>query len=131
MGGDSMEAGIMGSTFFALFNGKSPDFGMFSKSDNPIAYAPVYAFAIFTRVAPVGSAMIGVTIDPRNLNVSVYAFARSEKDFYGVVFVNMGTDSKTLKLSGPWGSPRDLEAWTYTLTAGSAAEAFAARNFNY
>merc|ERR1712031_122063 len=103
----------MGSTFFALFNGKTPDFGMFSKTDRPIAYAPVYAFAIFTRVAPVGSSMLATTIDSQSLKVSAYAFTRPEKDRYGVVLVNMGTESKTVTLSGPWEQSSNLEAWIY------------------
>ena len=56
--GDSMAAGVLGSTFFALANGLNPDHGMFSRDAAQVAYAPVFVFAIFTRVAPVGSTML-------------------------------------------------------------------------
>jgi hypothetical protein len=79
----------MGSTFFALANGKSPDFGMFSRDATPIAYAPVFSFAIFTRVAPVGSAMLSASYDPR-LDIAAFAYALPETGYYGLVLVNKG-----------------------------------------
>lgn len=134
--GESMEAGIAGSTYFALANGQKPDYGMFSRdTSSQIAYAPVFTFAIFTRVAPPGSAMLALQMDSKALNVSAFAFERSELGTYGLVLVNMDAAEKSLKLSGPWGTLS--KSVTYTLTAASsaagstAAELYASKIFAY
>jgi len=127
--GDSMQAGLMGTTFFALANGKSPDFGMFSKDATQVAYAPVYAFAIFSRVAPVGSSLLSSTMDTQSLNVTSYAFSRPEANEYGIVLINMGAAPKTISLSGPWGES-NLSAYIYTLT-GSTGDPYTATRFAY
>merc|ERR1712224_271296 len=131
--GESMEAGLMGTTFFALANSAKPDFGMFSKSTPLVAYAPVYSFAIFTQVAPERSSMLSSTIDSQHLNITAYAFARPDNNGYGVVLINMGTEAKTISLSGPWDKDNGLTATTFTLAAGtnSGANKYAATSFAY
>ena len=135
--GESMAAGIMGSTFFALANGQKPDYGMFSRDATAqTAYAPVFAFALFTRVAPVGSTMLAIDYDAGTLNTTAFGFAHAEAGSYGVVLINMGSVSRTVEVSGPWQSraamsATALTASTYTLTAapGSGDDPFAADKF--
>lgn len=133
--GESMAAGILGSTFFALANGQSPDYGMFSRDTSAqLAYAPVFTFAIFTRVAPVGSAMLALTLDVQALNVTAFAFAHEQPGSYGIVLVNMGAAARSVSLEGPWGAAAALSAATYSLTAapGSGADdPFSATAFAY
>jgi len=130
--GDSMEAGLMGSTFFALANGKTPDFGMFSRDDHQIAYAPVFSFAIFSSVAPVGSTLLPAKLDGGD-SISVYAFALRQQGYYGIILVNAAAQSQSVSLSGPWGDSTDLAATVYTLTASShsAANLYEATSFAY
>ena len=122
----------MGSTFFAMANGQHPDFGMFSRDATPIAYAPVFSFAIFTRVAPVGSQMLSSTM-AGGTDISAYAFSLAEEGYYGMILVNAAAQSQTVSLEGPWGNRTDLAATTYTLTASSKSSAnlYAAASFAY
>jgi hypothetical protein len=131
--GDTMQAGLMGSTFFALANGKTADYGMFSRDANPIAYAPVFSFAIYSRVAPVGSSMLSTSISGTSLGISAYAYALPEANYYGMVLVNTGTTSVNVSLSGPWDTSTDLAATIYTLTASShsGANSYAATSFAF
>jgi hypothetical protein len=131
--GDSMQAGLMGSTFFALANGKVADYGMFSRDAQPIAYAPVFTFAIYSRVAPVGSSMLSATYD-ESLGISAYAYVLPEEDFYGMVLVNTVAKSVNVSLSGPWNASADLAATIYTLAAnlqGTGANRYAATSYAY
>lgn len=130
--GDCMQAGLMGSSFFALANGNSADYGMFSRDAHQIAYAPVFSFAIFSQVAPVGSTMLPATVDAR-LGVYVYAYALPEDGFYGIVCVNTNAKATEVSLEGPWGMSGNLAATIYTLTAASSSsqELFTATSFAY
>ena len=125
--GESMAAGIMGSTFFALANGQKPDYGMFSRDTfSQTAYAPVFAFALFTRVAPVGSTMLAIDYDESALNTTAFGFAHAQEGSYGIVLINMGSVSRTVQVAGPWqshaiASATALTASTYTLTAAPSS----------
>lgn len=135
--GDSMQSQLMGSTFFALANGKMADYGMFSRDPKPIAYAPVFSFAIFTRVAPVGSTMLSIPSDPIR-GVPVYAYSlpnqADQAGFYGLVLVNTRPETVNVSLSGPWGQSSDLAATIYKLGAkpgSDDANRYAATSFAY
>merc|ERR1712107_363404 len=77
------------------------------------------------------SSMLATTLASRELNVSVYAFSRPEKDHYGIVLVNMGAEAKTISLSGPWEGSHNLSAWVHTFTGGSSSKAYMAQNFKF
>jgi len=121
----------MGSTFFA--NGQHADYGMFSRDATQVAYAPVFSFAIFTRVAPVGSTMLAAQLEG-GLDISAYVYALPAKGYYGVVLINAARDqAQTVALSGPWGNTTSLTATVFTLSAGSkkSASLYAATSFAY
>jgi len=130
--GDSLQAGLMGSTFFAMANGDHPDFGMFSRDAHQIAYAPVFSFAIFTRVAPVGSWMLSSTLEG-GADISAYAFSLAEEGYFGMVLVNAAAHSQTVSLDGPWDNTTELAATIYTLTASSQSggNLYSAASFAY
>ncbi len=128
--GDSLTAGLMGSTFFAMANPwRDPGYRIYNCNGSS-AYAPAYIFAIYTNVAPVGSWLLASTVLP-SMNVSAFAFARAAGGEYGVVLVNTAAEAQTVSLAGPWGTDK-LSATRFTFGASSdSVETFFAAKYAY
>lgn len=129
--GDSITAGLMGSTFYAMAEPwRDPGGYRIYNRDGSSAYAPAYIFAIYTNVAPVGSWLLASTVRPA-MNLSAFAFARPSGGEYGLVLVNTAAGAQTVSLTGPWGTGK-LSATRYSFTASSdSAETFLAAKYAY
>lgn len=126
--GESMQAGFMGTTFFALVN-SNHDYGMFSRNGAALGgavYGGAYAFAMYKYVAPFGSSLLKTEVDATK-NITAFGFSRDDNHF-GLIIINQGEEKETLSLEGPWGDG-SIDSSIFTFQAANGLDPFHATSF--